>query len=88
MLANVAVGQKATNSSRAKPLRCPLWSESRQKSARLVCPLSANRDRRTAATFYSISGNSTHIHGTRVPMEEPSTASQADVSNIKVVFLR
>src|ERR1019366_7453203 len=39
------------------------------------CPLSANRDQRTAAAFYSISSNSAHIHGTHVPVEEPSTAS-------------
>jgi hypothetical protein len=32
--------------------------------------------------------NSTHIHGIHVPVEEPSTASQADINDIKVVFLR
>ena len=36
-----AKGQKATNRSRAEPHCCPLWSESRQKSAERVCPLSA-----------------------------------------------
>jgi hypothetical protein len=33
----------------------------------------------TAAKYYSISSDSTHIHGTHVPVEEPSTASQADM---------
>jgi hypothetical protein len=31
------------------------------------------------------SSNSTHIHGTHVPVEEPSTASEGDV-RIKVLF--
>jgi hypothetical protein len=26
--------------------------------------------------------NSTHIHGTRAPVEEPSTASKADIGRI------
>ena len=36
-------------------------------------PLSANSDQRTAA-------NSNHIHGTHVPVEEPSTASKAEIN--------
>jgi hypothetical protein len=43
------------------------------------CPLCANRDRCTAAKCYSMSDNSTHIHGTHVPVEEPSTASETDI---------
>src|SRR5664280_1134529 len=58
-------------------VRC--WSNRRQTFAAQRTQRSANRDRCTAATFYSISGNSTNIHGTHVPMEEPSTASGADV---------
>jgi hypothetical protein len=30
-------------------------------------------------TFYSANGNSTHIHGTHVPVEEPSTASEVNI---------
>jgi hypothetical protein len=37
--------------------------------------LSANSDRRIAA-------NRAHIHGTQVPVEEPSTASKADVEHL------
>jgi hypothetical protein len=33
----------------------------------------------TAANIYSISGNSSHIHGTHVPVEGPSTASITDI---------
>ena len=29
--------------------------------------------------IYSMRGNRTHIHGTHVPVEEPSTASLADI---------
>src|SRR5450756_3216559 len=35
------MGQKATNPPRAKLPRCPLLSESGQKLAKLICPLSA-----------------------------------------------
>jgi hypothetical protein len=38
---NVADGSKATNPPRAKLPRCPLLSESGQKLAKLICPLSA-----------------------------------------------
>jgi hypothetical protein len=52
---------------------------------------SAISDRCTAAKCYSMSGNSPHIHGTHVPVEEPSTASIADAATrgscaIKVDF--
>jgi hypothetical protein len=40
----------------------------------LQCPLSAINDRRTAVNFHSMSGSSTHLHGTHVPVEEPFTA--------------
>jgi hypothetical protein len=43
--------------------------------------------KRTAAKYYSRSGSGTHIHGTHLPVEEPSTASITDIgrsaSNIK-----
>jgi hypothetical protein len=42
--------------------------------------LSAIRGYYTAAKYYSIRDNSVHVHGTRVPVEEPSTASKADIS--------
>ena len=34
----------------------------------------------TAAIFCPIRGNSAHVRGTHVPVEEPSTASQVDIS--------
>ena len=61
------------------PAQCPLLSPKADKLLRCrECPLNANRDRRTAAAFYSISSNSTRIHGSHLQMEEPSTASKAD----------
>ena len=36
-----ALGQNQTDRSRAKPLRCPLWSEIGQKPAERICSLSA-----------------------------------------------
>jgi hypothetical protein len=43
--------------------------------------------KRTAAKYYSRIGSGTHIHGTHLPVEEPSTASITDIgrsaSNIK-----
>jgi len=36
-------------------------------------------DHRTAAKCYSMIGNSTHIHGIHMPVEEPSTESEADI---------
>jgi hypothetical protein len=42
--------------------------------------LCANRVIRCIAVkYYSISSNSPHFHGTHVPVEEPSTASAADI---------
>src|SRR5450631_350653 len=38
----VTVGSLADKKSRAKIHRCPLWSKSGQKPAKLICPLSAN----------------------------------------------
>jgi hypothetical protein len=55
----------------------------RQTWTRYVCPRSANRDQRTAAKYYSISGNSTDINGTRVPVEEPSIGSMADTPALR-----
>ena len=57
-----------------------MLSNSDHPTAGSFVPRRANRVIRcAAATYYSISGNSTHIHGTRLPVEEPSTASQADI---------
>jgi hypothetical protein len=44
-------------------------------------------DRCTAAKCYSISRANTHIPGTHVPVEEPSTASIASVSQISLLDL-
>jgi hypothetical protein len=41
--------------------------------------------KRTAAKYYSIGDNSPHFHGTHVPVEEPSTASEADISSIALL---
>jgi hypothetical protein len=49
--------------------------ESRHSPTRLLCPNGARGDHYTAAKYYSISGNSVHIHGTRVPVEEPKRTS-------------
>jgi hypothetical protein len=38
----------------------------------------------TATIFYLISGDSTHIHGTDVLVEEPSTASEADLAGLRM----
>jgi hypothetical protein len=72
------MGQKATNRSRAKPHRCPLWSESGQNPARLVCPLSASRVIRCVAEKRrAILPSPALAHKTHVLVEEPSTASIA-----------
>jgi hypothetical protein len=51
---HVRCGSKADKPSQAKIQECPLWSESGQKRARPECPLSANRDQRTAASSIAI----------------------------------
>ena len=43
---------------------------------RLGCPLSANRDHDGLNKDFG----SNHIHGTHVPVEEPSTASKAEMT--------
>jgi hypothetical protein len=42
-----------------------------------------NRCRCIETKYYSISDNSTDIHGTHVPVEEPSTASKAEVDRAR-----
>ena len=54
----------------------------RQNLARLVCPRNSASDGCTAENYYSIGGNSTHFYGTHVPVEEPSTASNADFRDL------
>jgi hypothetical protein len=44
---------------------------------------SAISDQYTAAKYYSISSDSTHIHGTHVPVKELSTASIADIRQVR-----
>jgi hypothetical protein len=68
--------------SKSAPEACRGDLRRRQNLARLVYPQNATSDRCTAENYYSIGGNSTHFYGTRVPVEEPSTASNADFRDL------
>ena len=59
-------------------VRC--CSNSGQTRVRSICPLSANSGHRCLSKNFG----GIRIHPTHVPVEEPSTASIADISNLKL----
>jgi hypothetical protein len=63
----------------------PMWNKGHAPLNEAGSEMYVGRQPWTAMSNFAGSGclNSIHIHGTHVPVEEPSTASQAD---IKVVF--
>ena len=68
------------NSGHPSPrIECPLLPESGQTRVRSICPLSANSGHRCLSKNFG----GLRIHRTHVPVEEPSTASIADIHRPK-----